>query len=155
MKPTFMHKELVVVSCFEHYELVFSMHKKLGVLRWMLWACLEFVFYMAFAPLMCETICCEACYVLCWVFIVHKLTLLLFKSSSTSLLFKCFIKILPFIIPTIKICNFASFHTFVIPFDCVHGSFTTYKCCCNVVFYVHNHVPWEMITRKMVVGFFG
>jgi hypothetical protein len=44
-------------------------------------------------------------------------------------------------IPTIKIFNFSYFHMYFIPFDCVHGSFTTYKCCCSVVFYVHNHVP--------------
>jgi hypothetical protein len=31
MKLAFMHKELVVVSCIEHYELVFSMQKKLLV----------------------------------------------------------------------------------------------------------------------------
>jgi hypothetical protein len=69
------------------------------------------------------------------------LTLLLFKSSSTLSLFKSFIRILPFFIPIVKIFKFSSFHTFVIPFDCVHGWFTTYKCCCSVVFYVHNHVP--------------
>jgi hypothetical protein len=43
------------------------------VLHWTLWACLELVFYMTFAPLMCKTIFCQVCYVLCWVFILHKL----------------------------------------------------------------------------------